>query len=152
LQLLLRKAGYYFYTSAEKEVVRSIKETACYIAFDPNKEEELLESNNKPATHKYKLPDGNIIEIGPERFRAPEILFHPEFIGEEYPGVHECLVNSIQRSDLDLRKTLYSNIVLSGGSTLFPGRLLIPNAVCTSVIAVSDLSCVHLSLKSVHIC
>lgn len=111
--------------------MRSIKETACYIAFDPNKEEELLESNNKPATHKYKLPDGNIIEIGPERFRAPEILFHPEFIGEEYSGVHECLVNSIQRSDLDLRKTLYSNIVLSGGSTLFPGKMSVPHAVCT---------------------
>eukprot|EP01118_Nematostelium_gracile_P017648 TRINITY_DN7612_c0_g1_i1.p1 TRINITY_DN7612_c0_g1~~TRINITY_DN7612_c0_g1_i1.p1 ORF type:complete len:382 (+),score=106.49 TRINITY_DN7612_c0_g1_i1:76-1221(+) len=123
LQLLLRKAGYYFYTSSEKETVRSIKETACYVAFDPSKEEELLESekSTKPATHKYKLPDGNIIEIGPERFRAPEILFHPELIGEEYPGIHECLVNAIQRSDLDLRKTLYGNIVLSGGSTLFPG-------------------------------
>jgi len=123
LQLLLRKAGYYFYTSSEKEVVRSIKETACYVAFDPSKEEELLESEKsvKPPTHKYKLPDGNTIEIGPERFRASEILFHPELIGEEYPGIHETLVNAIQRADIDLRKTLYSNIVLSGGSTLFPG-------------------------------
>jgi len=123
LQMLLRKAGYYFYTSSEKEIVRSIKETACYLAFDPSKEEELLESEKsaKPATHKYKLPDGNVIEIGPERFRAAEILFHPDLVGEEYSGVHECLVNSIQRADMDLRKTLYSNIVLSGGSTLFPG-------------------------------
>jgi len=123
LQMLLRKAGYYFYTSSEKEIVRSIKETACYVAFDPSKEEELLESaaSAVPATHKYKLPDGNVIEIGPERFRAAEILFHPELMGEEYSGVHECLVNSIQRADMDLRKTLYSNIVLSGGSTLFPG-------------------------------
>jgi len=123
LQLLLRKSGYYFYTSAEKEVVRSIKETACYVAFDPSKEEELLDSDKsaKPATHKYKLPDGNQIEIGPERFRAPEVLFHPELIGEEYSGVHEILVNSIQRVDMDLRKTLYSSIVLSGGSTMFPG-------------------------------
>jgi len=123
LQQLLRRSGYYFYTSAEKEVVRRIKETACYIAFDPSKEEELIdaEKTDKGASHKYRLPDGNVIEIGPERFRAPEILFHPELIGEEFPGVHECLVNSIQRTDLDLRKTLYSNIVLSGGSTLFPG-------------------------------
>jgi len=103
--------------------VRSIKETACYVAFDPTKEEELIESEKagKPSSHKYKLPDGNVIEIGGERFRAPEILFHPELIGEEYPGIHECLVHSIQRTDLDLRKTLYSNIVLSGASTLFPG-------------------------------
>jgi len=123
LQMLLRKSGHYFYTSAEKEVVRNIKESSCYVAFDPNKEEELLESekSGKPVSHKYKLPDGNLIDVGAERFRAPEILFNPQLIGEEYTGVHECLVNSIQRVDLDLRKTLYSNIVLSGGSTLFPG-------------------------------
>jgi len=123
LQMLLRKSGHYFYTSAEKEVVRNIKESSCYVAFDPNKEEEILESekSGKPQTHKYKLPDGNLIDIGAERFRAPEIMFNPQLIGEEYSGVHECLVNAIQRCDLDLRKTLYSNIVLSGGSTLFPG-------------------------------
>lgn len=123
LQLLLRKAGHSFYTSAEKEVVRAIKESSCYVAFDPNKEEESLDSekSGKPSTHRYKLPDGNFIEIGAERFRAPEILFHPEIVGEEYSGVQECLVNSIQRTDLDLRTTLYSNIVLAGGSTLFPG-------------------------------
>jgi len=123
LQMLLRKSGYYFYTSSEFEVVRSIKETCCYVAFDPNKEEELLESEktNKPQTHKFKLPDDNIIEVGPERFRGPEILFHPELIGEEYSGVHQIIVQSVQKTDIDLRKTLYSNIVLSGGSTLFPG-------------------------------
>lgn len=56
-----------------------------------------------------------------ERFRAPEILFRPEIIGEEYVGVHTCIANSIARADLDLRKTLYSNIILSGGSTMFKG-------------------------------
>jgi centractin len=48
-------------------------------------------------------------------------MFHPDIIGEEFPGIHECLNFSIQRTDVDLRKTLYSNIVLAGGSTLFPG-------------------------------
>jgi len=118
LQLLLRKSGHNFYTSSEKEVVRTIKESSCYIAFDPTKEEEVLETEKN---HKFKLPDGNIIDIGSERFKAPEVLFHTEFIGCEYPGIQECLANSIQRTDLDLRKTLYGNIVLSGGSTLFPG-------------------------------
>jgi centractin len=123
LQLLLRKSGHYFYTSAEREVVRTIKESTCYVAFDPSKEEEVLETekSSKPAAHKFKLPDGNTIDVGAERFRAPEMLFHPELVGEEYPGVHEVLSNCIQRTDLDLRKTLYGNIVLSGGSTLFPG-------------------------------
>jgi len=123
LQHLLRKSGYNFYTSSEKEVVKLIKESSCYVVFDPTKEEEVLETDksSKSVSYKYKLPDGNTIEIGPERFRAPEILFHPELIGEEFPGVHQCLSNSIVRTDLDLRKVLYGNIILSGGSTLFPG-------------------------------
>jgi len=119
LQLLLRKSGHNFYTSSEKEVVKTIKESSCYIAFDPVKEEEVLETDK--SKHKFKLPDGNVIEIGSERFKAPEILFHPELIGAEFYGIHECLGYSIQRTDMDLRKTLYGNIVLSGGSTLFPG-------------------------------
>lgn len=55
------------------------------------------------------------------RMRAPEILFRPDIIGYEFEGVHEVLVYSIMRSDLDLRKIFYQNIVLSGGSTLFKG-------------------------------
>lgn len=60
-------------------------------------------------------------QIGAERFRAPEILFDPEIIGQEYTGVHQMVVDAINRTDLDLRKSLYSNIVLSGGSTLTKG-------------------------------
>merc|ERR1711887_131465 len=36
-------------------------------------------------------------------------------------GVNDLLYASIRKSDPDLRKTLYQNIVLSGGSTLFKG-------------------------------
>ena len=63
------------------------------------------------------------MQLGPERFRAAEVLFQPDLIGLEVPGVHEMIINSIQLSDMDLRKTLYSNIVLAGGSTLFRGML-----------------------------
>jgi len=85
LQLLLRRAGYNFHTSAEKEVVRAIKETACYVAFDPAKEEELIENDShvKPVQLVYKLPDGNSIELGAERFRAPELLFRPGTLTQE---------------------------------------------------------------------
>lgn len=121
LQLLLRKgaSGYDFHTSAEREVVRDIKEKACYVAYDPLKEEEEFGDNSSIV--KYKLPDGNIIDIGPEAFRAPELLFNPEIVGLEYTGVHECVSYAIQRADLDMRKSLYANIVLSGGSTLYRG-------------------------------
>jgi actin-related protein len=46
------------------------------------------------------------------------VLFHPDLIGEECEGLHEALVYSIQKSDLDVRKKLYQSIVLAGGSTL----------------------------------
>ena len=61
------------------------------------------------------------VQLGPERFRAPEILFNPELIGQEYAGVHQVVLDAINRVDLDLRKSLFSNIVLSGGSTLCRG-------------------------------
>jgi centractin len=62
-----------------------------------------------------------LAQLGPERFRAPEILFDPERIGLEYQGVHQIVVEAIARTDMDLRKALYSSIVLSGGSTLTKG-------------------------------
>lgn len=61
------------------------------------------------------------IKIGPARFRAPEVLFRPDLLGEECEGIHEVLMYAIQKSDMDLRKILYQNIVLSGGSTLLKG-------------------------------
>ncbi|GFZ44077.1 Actin [Saitozyma sp. JCM 24511] len=117
LQLLLRKSGYYLHTSAEKEVVRTIKEKTCYLALNPAKEEK----DNGGAWEEFRLPDGKVIQLGVERFLAPEILFNPELVGQEYPGVHQVIVDSINRTDLDLRKSLFSNIVLSGGSTLCTG-------------------------------
>src|ERR1700761_4350258 len=130
LQTLLRKAGYVFHTSAEKEVVRQIKEATGYVALDPKKEEKEWHSTGgkgEKQTVQYTLPDGHKISIGAERFRAPEILFDPELVGLEYPGIHQIVVDAINRTDLDLRKHLFANIVLSGGSTLtrgFGDRLL----------------------------
>ncbi|KAL2204222.1 actin-related protein, ARP1 class [Sarocladium strictum] len=123
LQQLLRKSGHVFHTSAEKEVVRQIKESLSYVAPDPRKEEKVWAGGKNIAGKmgEYVLPDGRTLKIGSERFRAPEILFNPELIGLEYPGVHQIVVDAITRTDLDLRKSLYSNIVLSGGSTLTKG-------------------------------
>ncbi|PVG03349.1 putative centractin [Serendipita vermifera] len=117
LQLLLRKSGHNLHTTAEREVVRTIKEKCCYVAANPQKEEK--ESAGR--TEEFRLPDGSVVKLGMERFKAPEILFNPEQIGLEYAGVHQVIVDSINRVDLDLRKNLFSNIVLSGGSTLCTG-------------------------------
>ncbi len=67
------------------------------------------------------MPDGKTIEVGAERFRSSEILFQPEIIGSEFPGVQEMVFDSINKVDLDLRNSLYQSIVLSGGTTLLKG-------------------------------
>ena len=70
----------------------------------------------------YELPDGNEMVIGGiERFSCPEALFQPSFIGKEASGIHDCMFQSIMYSDHTIRKELYANIVLSGGSTMYPG-------------------------------
>ena len=70
----------------------------------------------------YEMPDGKIITIGNERFRAPEYLFKPlEMNGKELPSIQELTYNSIQECDVDLRRDLYNNIILSGGTTMYEG-------------------------------
>ena len=62
-----------------------------------------------------------MITIGNERFRCPEAMFQPSMLGMESSGVHETTYNSIMKCDVDIRKDLYANAVLSGGTTMFPG-------------------------------
>ncbi|XP_069101115.1 actin, cytoplasmic-like [Argopecten irradians] len=143
LKRILHERGYNFTSSSEMEIVRDMKEKMSYVALDF--ENEMTSSEKSSINEKqYELPDGSIVTIGNERFRCPEVLFQPSFIGMESNGVHEHLQNSIMNCDIDIRRDLYSNVVISGGSTMFPGmadrfqkelNAIVPNNVKVKVIA-----------------
>lgn len=116
LKLLLKRNGHNFYSSAETEIVRQIKESMCVIALNPSEKEKEVQGKVK-----YQLPDGSYIQLGSESYRAPEILFQPGLVGLECSGIHDLLCNSINKTDLAIRKVFYSSIMLSGGTTLLPG-------------------------------
>lgn len=120
LRQLLGRRGYSFTTAAELEIVRDIKEKMCYVV--NNYDEALKESEESHSCEKnYELPDGRKILIGNERFKCSEILFNPSLAGHELEGVHKYVYDSVSKCDNDVRKDLFQNIILSGGSTLFEG-------------------------------
>ena len=121
---LLAARGYAFSspsaaTTAEREIVRDIKEKLCIVALDFDEQMQTAASSSALVT--YDLPDGQVITLGNERFRCAEALFRPSLMGSSEPGLHEVIHKTIMACDVDLRKDLWSNIILSGGSTLFAG-------------------------------
>jgi actin-related protein 2 len=119
---LLQVRGYAFNRSADMATVQMLKEKYCYVGYDMKIEQQLaLETTVLLKSHT--LPDGQVIKMDRERYEAPEILFDPQLTGEcEDPGMHQMLYNIVQKkADMDTRTTIWSHVVLSGGSTMYPG-------------------------------
>jgi len=142
LMKLLKERGYNFTNSAEREIVRDIKEQLTYVSLDFDEEMQVSKEGRVEKT--YELPDGKVIAVGNEIFRCPEVLFQPSLIGKETQGIHLQIFDSITSCDIDLQRDLFNNIVLSGGTTMFPGiadRIdkelvrLTPDSVAVRVIA-----------------
>lgn len=122
MQLLLRRSGLSFTTTAEVDLVKTMKEETCFLSRTPPSYGDAMdETTERDARTQYTLPDGQVVTLSSERYQAPNILFDPSLIGSEEAGVADILVNAVMKSDIDLRSTLFSQVVLAGGSTLIPG-------------------------------
>ncbi len=116
LQLLLRKGGLAFSTTAESDFCSAMKEEVCYVSNVPAKED-----SGQTQKAQYQLPDGQVVDLSSERHRSSEVLFDPSLMGSEERPVHDVLLSSVMSADMDLRSTLFSNVVLAGGTTSLPG-------------------------------
>mmetsp|Transcript_68693 Transcript_68693/g.201081 ORF Transcript_68693/g.201081 Transcript_68693/m.201081 type:complete len:378 (+) Transcript_68693:55-1188(+) len=142
---ILTESGVSMVSSAEKEIVRDMKETSCYFLQD-DFNDAMKAARERPTDFEkiYELPDGNKVNLVTERFRVPEVMFDPMISGRELPGIHQATHKCIQACDIDLRRELYKNVVLSGGNTMFPGidtrlakelKALAPQKIDVKVVA-----------------
>merc|ERR1719206_23961 len=113
---LLAEQGHSFASVAEREVVRVMKETACFVA---KREKEA--PSDVPIDFDYELPDGNCLRLTNAMRQAPEMLMKPSLVGSQQGGLAKVIADSIMRTELDLRRLLWRNIVLCGGNTMFDG-------------------------------
>ena len=116
LQLLLNRKGCELKNSDGFQITKKIKEEIGEIAING-----LNFENKNDINKKYILPDDSEIDVGEERFLAPEILFNPLLKELEYPGMPEILSESINKTNVDLKKQLYNSILLSGGNMKMKG-------------------------------
>ena len=117
LAKIIAEQGYDF-SCSERDILRDMKEKLGYVSLDFQEEMQKDRSICEEKTYEYQ---GSEIRIGNGMFRCVEPLFQPSLIGMSACGLPDVAFHSIMRCDIDIRKVMFRNIVLSGGSSLFPG-------------------------------
>ncbi|ETO29261.1 hypothetical protein RFI_07863 [Reticulomyxa filosa] len=145
MQRLLQETGNSFTTTVEKDMLRTLKEELCYIALNYNEELTKSQQHSHEILQSFTLPDERVIHVNSERFKCPEVLFKPHWIGLEQKGIHHLVNDSIIKCrDVDIARDLYKNIILSGGTTMLKGfaarltheiQSLVPTSVSLQVLA-----------------
>jgi actin-related protein len=128
-RLLTTQSGNYFSTlkPADMEELRKMKEKHCFVSLD-------YDEDMKKADQDYEVfhttSSGNSISFNKERFMCPEALFRPSLVGKDLLGIHENTFKSIMKCPMDNRREIFSNIVLAGGGTCFPGSFICLHGLC----------------------
>eukprot|EP01089_Gocevia_fonbrunei_P022115 TRINITY_DN8808_c0_g1_i12.p1 TRINITY_DN8808_c0_g1~~TRINITY_DN8808_c0_g1_i12.p1 ORF type:complete len:288 (-),score=36.37 TRINITY_DN8808_c0_g1_i12:350-1213(-) len=122
MMTILTDRGYSFTSTTEgREIVNKCKEKCCFVSLDF--ESDMYKASREPdyllAEHQLEGNDSDPVLFQNERFRSPEILFQPSFIGMESSGIPEMVYNSIMKIEQQRRNDMWKNIVLAGGSTFF---------------------------------
>ena len=116
METLLGSIGFASDSSIRRELVRVLKEKACFVSLDYKEDHKRSEEYTK----QYSLPDGATISLSKERFTLPEALFNPSLINLEHNSLPAAIMDVIELCDVDIRAELLNNIFLSGGSSMFP--------------------------------
>ena len=67
----------------------------------------------------FELSGMSVVTVHNQMSRCPKLLFQPGLDENEMLGIHDLARKSVLDCDADLRKGLYQNILLIGGSTMF---------------------------------
>merc|ERR1719333_1975301 len=137
---ILQESKIVLTTTAERESAKKIKEDLCYVSMDFGGEVDAFAGKEK----QFEMPDGQVVTVHNQMIRCPELMFKPSLDGKEMMGLHELTKKTVNDCDLDVRKDLLGNVVMSGGTTMFPNmperlqaelQQLVPEATKVKVIA-----------------